>query len=361
MQSIVLRTLVCLACIFGAGLNVRAGDVHTLTDMGGRSVTIPKSSDCVLSRSPIGTVLMYTLNPAKIAGQNWQPTASEKKYLDQAFLSLPVLSGWYADGKVGNTEEIIKAGPDFILYSFFGPRPKPGVLDQAARIEKQLNIPVVLVKGDLKALPETYRFVAGIVGEEERGQVLSNYTAALLEDAGKKAAILGEQERVRVYYAEGPEGLQTDPAGSWHTAVLDYIGASNVAEVHSKTMMGRATVSPEQLLQWNPQMIIACHDQGFAAESATYQAIVKDPRFANLDAVRLGNVFEVPYQPFNFLDRPPSVNRLIGIKWLGNLFYPEVFRSDIRNDIKEFYALFYRIALSDAQLREILHQSQRRM
>ena len=332
-----------------------AGTV-SIVDMAGRTVEVPENIDKVLSRCPIGTVIMYTLNPEKIAGQNWKPTDSEKEYLEQNYLNLPMLSGWYADGKVGNVEEIVKAGPD-IIFSSFESKASQAVIDQADGIQSQLNIPVVMIDSSLENMPEMYEFVGKLVGEEARAKELSDYIVALMDDVKTKSASISEDQKVKVYYAEGTEGLQTDPSGSEHSRIIDLVGAVNVAKVEIKIGMGRSTVSPEQLLEWAPDVIIACHDQGFAAESATYSQILQDQRFATLKAMKEGKVYEIPYKPFNFFDRPPSVNRLIGIKWLGNLLYPDVYNYDTEKDLKEIYKLFYRIDLDQTQVDDILKNS----
>lgn len=333
-----------------------AGGTVVIEDMAGRTVEVPEKIDKVLSRCPIGTLIMYTLNPEKIAGQNWEPTESEKEYLDKAYLKLPMLSGWYADGKVGNVEEIVKAAPDVIFSSFEG-KAMQGVIDQANSIQSQLDIPVVMINSSIENMPEMYQFVGKLTGEEERAQELSQYITNLMDEVKTKAAAIDQDDQIRVYYAEGQEGLQTDPSGSEHTRVIDLIGAVNVAQVEIKAGMGRSAVSPEQLLAWSPDVIIACHDQGFAAESATYTKMIQDQRFTTLKAIQEGKIYEIPYKPFNFLDRPPSINRLIGIKWLGNLLYPEVYQYDMEKELKEFYELFYHIDLNQDQIHDILKNS----
>ena len=40
-------------------------------------------------------------------------------------------------------------------------------------------------------------------------------------------------------------------------------------------------------------------------------------------AVREKRVYLSPTAPFGWIDRPPSLNRVIGLKWLAGLFYPE--------------------------------------
>ena len=42
-----------------------------------------------------------------------------------------------------------------------------------------------------------------------------------------------------------------------------------------------------------------------------------------VDAVRAGRVYLSPTAPFGWIDRPPSLNRMIGLKWLAGLFYPD--------------------------------------
>lgn len=372
MRRKILQNAVCLLwCVFWllpaySSSKAEAGDVSqqentlthkiTIVDMGGRKVTIPRKIKSVLSRCPIGTLLMYSVNSAKIAGQNWTPTENEKKFLNSDFLNLPILSGWYADGKVGNIEEIVKVAPDIIFSSFFK-NPSAGVIDQADRIQEQLQIPVVLIDSSFESLPRTYEFVGDLVNERERSLELGRYISDLLADVRSKAAMIDEDAKVTIYYAEGIKGLQTDPSGSWHTRVIDFINAINVAQVEIQSGMGRSTVSPEQLLRWNPDVIIACHDQGFANEKLTYQAVLNDGRFRTLAAISNNRVYEVPYKPFNFIDRPPSINRLIGLKWLGNLIYPKVFRYDMNQETKEFYKVFYNIDLSQEQLDDIFKYS----
>ncbi len=51
---------------------------------------------------------------------------------------------------------------------------------------------------------------------------------------------------------------------------------------------------------------------------------------------------------------PPSVNRLVGLWWLGRVLYPREFSDDLRALTREFYALFYHRSPDDAQLDALL-------
>ena len=61
-----------------------------------------------------------------------------------------------------------------------------------------------------------------------------------------------------------------------------------------------------------------------------------------------------PKMPFGWVDFPPSVNRLIGLWWLAQIFYPEHFNEDIRALTRDFYQLFYHVTPSDADLERVL-------
>ena len=126
---------------------------------------------------------------------------------------------------------------------------------------------------------------------------------------------------------------------------LERLGARNVAEKLGGG--GLAAVSPEQVLAWDPDIIIA-GDPAFVASVRT------DALWKNVRAVREGRVYLVPQVPFPWVDAPPSVNRLIGLKWLGRIFYPEQFPEDSRQETRAFYTLFYHQAPTEAQLDALL-------
>ncbi len=69
--------------------------------------------------------------------------------------------------------------------------------------------------------------------------------------------------------------------------------------------------------------------------------------------IKDGKVISIPKAPFAWVDRPRSVNLLIGIPWLGSILYPDYY-AFTHEDIREFYALFYHIDLTEAQINELL-------
>ena len=109
----------------------------------------------------------------------------------------------------------------------------------------------------------------------------------------------------------------------------------------------------EQVIAWDPQYIIASVDNGYDG-SGSYNTILNDSQWAVIRAVKDDHVYETPSVPQNWFDRPPSVNTIIGIKWVQNLLYPEYTDYDIKEEAKEFYSLFYHYDLTDEEADSLL-------
>jgi iron complex transport system substrate-binding protein len=139
-----------------------------------------------------------------------------------------------------------------------------------------------------------------------------------------------------------------------HSEAMNFVGGVNVAaEVQVQQGYGNSPVSMEQVLLWNPQIIIGGYDHA-TYPGEFYRTVWSDPVWSRIAAVRNREVYETPQYPFCWIDRPPSVNRIIGLKWLANLFYPDVFHYDMRAETRHFYATFYHVQLSETQLNKLL-------
>ena len=98
---------------------------------------------------------------------------------------------------------------------------------------------------------------------------------------------------------------------------------------------------------WNP-------DAALFAPGSIYNSVAARPEWAEIRAIKNNRYFEVPNGPYNWMGRPPSINRLLGVKWLANLLYPDVFQYDMIEKTREFYKLFYHSDVTEEQVRELL-------
>ena len=320
-----------------------------ITDMAGRTVTIPTEVNSVYCAVPTGEAMVATLSPEKIIGWVNEPSAAAMEYLPENLASMPVIGGWMGQQVTANMEDIITLDPDIIIY--VGTDGSLGNDDVPDQIQKETGIPVVCASSALERTAEVYRTLGDWIGEAERGEELATYYETKLADVVEKIDAIPDSERPRVYYAENSDGLATDPAGSSHTEVLDYCKVTNVADVEMKSGQGRTEVSIEQVIAWNPELML-CHSGFVLADDIT-----SNPQWADIQAVKDGEVYTTPAVPFNWFDRPPNVMRLMGIQWFATVCYPDI-DIDINQETKDFYKLFYKMDLSDEQVESLLNQNQ---
>ena len=79
--------------------------------------------------------------------------------------------------------------------------------------------------------------------------------------------------------------------------------------------------------------------------------------FAMLTAVQQGRYYEIPGLPYDWMSSPPSVNRVLGIWWLGNLLYPELYDYDMVQVAQEYYRLFWHYDLTAEEAERMLSRS----
>ena len=102
-------------------------------------------------------------------------------------------------------------------------------------------------------------------------------------------------------------------------------------------------ISYEQLLTWNPEVIIMASDADY-----TKDELLADPQLQQLDAVKNGRVYAMP-SAFESWDSPvPSA--LVGSRWVASVLHGEQYGFEqFRADAAEFYQQFYGIEI-DTQL-----------
>ena len=319
----------------------KASARRIITDLQGRTVTVPARINRVLSTGPVETILTYMIAPRKLAGLSF---AFNGDLVPDAYRALPVIGGWYGV-KIGNYETFIFLKPDIILEG----RPE----NIRERETKLHPIPVVVLQTweKLTDYEASIRFLGELLGEENQADRLLAYHHEALDYVNSVIARIPEDRRVRVYYAEGRDGLSTDAAGSVHTQLLDFCAGRNVADVAFKPGYGMVEVSLEQIILWDPDLIII----GRGAQDTLYRDILADAKWRRLRAVQNGRVYIRPANPFSWFDGPPGPNQIIGLYWTISKLYPELTADlDLKEKIREFYAAFYHYELTDAETARLL-------
>ena len=243
-------------------------------------------------------------------------------------------------GNTANLEAVLALKPDLILD--VGSL-NPTYVSLAERVQQQTGIPYALLDGRFDGISPAYRTLGALIGRHAQGEAFARSAEDMITTITRRIAAITPERRPRVYYARGPRGLETGLGGSINVETIELI-ARNVA---GGTRGGLANVSIEQVLLWDPEVIITI-DQDFAAD------VPNDPAWASVAAVRTRRVHLSPKLPFGWVDFPPSVNRLIGLWWLAKILYPDLFPEDLRALTRDFYSRFYHVTPNDMQIDRVL-------
>ena len=97
-----------------------------------------------------------------------------------------------------------------------------------------------------------------------------------------------------MYYAEGENGLCTECDDSLHVHLLRLAGDVNIHRGHTSCHMGMEKVSIDQVLLYNPDVILVQNEDFF-------NSINELAGWRNLKAVKTGKVFLIPKKTFQLV------------------------------------------------------------
>jgi len=322
-----------------------SSEAREISDMFGRKFSLPDRARKVFSTSPVGTYLLYALDPEMLAGLNFPVKKNDRNYMHEHVTRIPVI-GWFGQGQTPNRETLIAVDPDIIFTSALD-HALSGKVDEALKI---LRMPVVELTIDkLSDYPDAFLRAGRILGREQRARTLADYSRKTLAGAAAIVAGLPRDKKVSVYYAEGTDGLSTECDTSRHVELIRLAGGINVHRCKSRNPYGLEKISLEQVLVYDPEVILVM-------EERFYRNVFKDPIWKRIKAVKNGRVFLIPRHPINWFDRPPSFMRFLGLKWVMNRLYPTQYPVDIVQETREFYRLFLGVDLSRKEIRKILYR-----
>ncbi len=195
---------------------------------------------------------------------------------------------------------------------------------------------------DPDAVTETITRLGDVMGAKEQAARLLAAFAANKERVARATADIPPDKRVKALYIR-VDGLMLPMVATARFLVEQ---AGGVYAAPPDLSLEHPRISPEQLLAWNPDVLLVFNPKEVAS-------VLADPRFSGLSAVRRGAVVAVPFGMHGFTHFTPE--QILAILWMGKTLYPERFADlDMPAETRRFYADFFGHALSDAQVRDLL-------
>jgi iron complex transport system substrate-binding protein len=363
MKHPVFSILVLLLIVLFAGCggktvrtssDTQVNSQREIIDMAGRKVVVPSAIKTVFCSDETATFFMYALAPELLIAKNTASITGKSAYTSERFNQLP-FAGRIFCGRLEelNKEMLVRLKPDILLCPLFSFTSK-AYIEGYEKAGKLAGIPVVMVALDFERLPDAFRFAGELFGKPEQADSLSVYCQQTLSWADSVRRLV--KTPVSLYVAEGKVGLNTIPLSSTHNETIQLAGIRNCAEVDEAFGFKELSLDFEQLLLWNPDWILVNSRVGNTPEEGLYQYISTSSAWHQLKAVQQGHLLITPNEPFNWIGRPPGINRLIGLRWLVASVYPKLAAADLKNEIRRFYHLFYHVSLNENQIEKLIEQ-----
>ena len=338
-------TLVSL--VVGLSTSMAALADRTVTDQLDRQVTIPDHVERAVILQHQTLNIAAQLDAGKqVVGvlSKWQ------KQLGKDFARLmPEVTKMAMPGDLNevNIESLLQLKPDVVFVTNYAP---PEMLKQI----EDAKIPVIAISlrtgnKDEKAklnptlenedeaynegLKQGIRLIAKVFEKDAQGEELIKAAFANRAMLKERLGNIPQEKRTRVYIAN-PD-LGTYGSGKYTGLMMEHAGAYNVA---AATIKGFKQVSIEQVLSWNPSVILV---------QDRYPKVVgeinESAEWANIDAVKNKQVILMPeYAKAWGYPMPEAL--ALGEPWVAKKLYPELFKDlDLDKMANDYYLKFYRV------------------
>ncbi len=154
-----------------------------------------------------------------------------------------------------------------------------------------------------------------------------------------KTANLTDNQRPTVYYAR--DATTTQGKNSYPQFYVEMAGGKYI----SGDKEGIETITPEQLLAWNPDVIYVGHVN-------TTGIFTNDSKFINLKAVQHNKVYLCP-QGVAWWDY--GTEGVLLMEYFAKTLHPDLFEDlNMTNEVKNYYSTFYHYNLTDDEANRIL-------
>ena len=326
--------------LFGCAANTEEAMQPTgaIVDSTGRTVPVPAKIERIAVTGPLSQIYILPLAGDMMVGVSNAYAEDAAVYLPSYILEKTEIGQLYGGKGEMDLEALLAAAPDVVID--IG-EAKKTTADDLTALTEQTGIPFIHIDATVATAPEAYRTLGKLLGREEKAEALALWcenTYANISSMMEK--VDADNARKRLLYCLGDTGTFALAEGSFHAETVNMM-STNVAQVEDVVSSGAGNeVDLEQILVWNPEVII------FAPDSC-YETVADAPQWQSIAAVSQGQYYKTPHGPYGWMSSPPAVQRYLGMLWLGQLLYPEYVQYDLQEEVTAYYKLFYDCDLTD--------------
>lgn len=316
----------------------------TVTDMLGRTVVVPYNITRIITYNavpPLNSLLMVfgkgndIINniPSSMATM---PEASFQYVLDPQLANEPQLDA------TPNVEQILSMNPDVVITSE----------ESTVTALQNSTIPVICLENndsEISQIEESMNILGQIFHNPARANEYIQYYNSKIAQLNATIGSVPMSQRPKVLNMWATT-LAVFNASYWIAPAggIDAFSSSGVTGGYGG-VTGRYQVTMEELLQWNPDIIIV-------RDAGDISYLENNSQFSTINAVKNKQIYVEPAGTFtwNGAAETPLMS-----EWAASVFYPNlVSQSQVINDTIGFYKEFLGYNLSVQQADEMLHGMQ---
>lgn len=321
-----------------------AATTRSVTDMMGKTANIPINLQRVAVLTSPQTIEMYIIGEqAKLCAIS--NAVKQWNFLGQIDPRVKTLPAVRAQAAQINIEALLQSNPDICIGSD---------MDMQV-VNKNTSIPTLSVDTNstsnyLAAQVNEVKFFGTIFNKKDRADKYVAYLENNLASIKKALSDVPANKRLKVFMGYNPDHLTTFGGDTFMNEWIQASGCVNAAQPIT-SLGGRegglATISMEQILNWNPDIIVI--------DNGKPQDLYNDSTWSKLAAVQNKKVYVLPVGMFIWSRTSSEAAAMLPI-WLALTAYQDKFPGDnMDKQLKKFYADIINYNLTDEQVKSILN------
>jgi iron complex transport system substrate-binding protein len=305
-----------------------SASTRIITDMTGIEVTIPLPKDIkkVAVQTSPQILNMYVVG---VSDKLCAVTNAVKKWplLSQRDPRLNEIPATRAGNAQINIESLLGTRPDLCI----------GSASDMQAIEKMTKLPVLRISmgtpgAYFYSLKKEVAFFGTVFNKEERVKIYTDYLDSALTTILNKTSDIVKENRMKVYMGFDADHLTTYGRDTFMDEWINASGCVNAAgQIYSPGGRegGLSSISLEQVVAWNPDVIII--------DTGTPTDLYERPGWSEVKAIKERKVYRLPVGLFIW-NRPSSEAAALFPEWLALAAYPERFKMvNIKDNAMRFY------------------------
>ena len=328
----------------------QSGATHVVDDELGQ-ITVPAESKRIATTAPAYTTAVLLLGGAdKLVAL--EDNYGKNEWIKGKYPQLANLPVVFSGNEV-NMEELTKQDPDLVIYaSRYGENNLKQLQDLGIATvsspkgsDKQGN--------KIDQLRARQVYLGEVIGgvQLDKAKKYSEEYLAIRSEIEAKTASIPETERPTVVQLSGAgDSLQANNGSAIGQELITLAGGVNAgagATGESKGPSGQTKIDPEQLLSWNPELLLV-------DSTKIRDSIKSDPVLSGLKAVQNNNIIVIPNGAMAWAYNGPE--EYLNMYFFAKAVHPELFKDvDMEARTKAFYKEYFGFDLTDDDIKHLFN------